>query len=99
MTVLALKDLLLFWADRSGWLESARELKMQAQKELLLCALLTPASLLAIPLTEQRGALFGIPMTKFNVAEFIAGIVFFVVYMNAGRLLLSRCIVRHVEES
>ena len=70
---------------------------MQAQKELLLCAVLTPASLLAIPVAEQRGALFGV--RNINVAELIAGIVFFVVYMNAGRLLLSRCIVRHVEES
>ena len=64
-----------------------------------MCAVLTPATLLAIPIAEQRGSLFGVTMTKIDVAEFIAGIIFFVVYMNTGRLLLSRCIVQHVEES
>lgn len=64
-----------------------------------MCAVLAPASLLAIPVAEQRGGLFGVTTSHFDIAQFIAGIVSAVVCINAGRLLLSRCIVQHVEES
>jgi len=86
--------------DRSYWLEIAGELKTEAEADLASWFLYAAACLITISVEEQCGAhLFDEKFTPSDLAQVIAGILLVVAYINAGRLVLSHCILRHVEKS